>query len=147
MEATMRPSLLAIALAGLSLPAAAADQEAPPTGAAGGKIIFRQLCASCHGKDARGNGPVAKTLKTHPADLTRIAERHGSFPADLVAAHIDGRESVEAHGSREMPVWGDNLAQAVPNEGLREERIDRAIQMVVQYLEGIQTVQAKPDGQ
>jgi mono/diheme cytochrome c family protein len=138
MEAIMRPPLLLIALTSLSLPAAAADQVEAPTGAAGGKIIFRQLCASCHGKDATGGGPVAKTLKIHPADLTRIVERHGSFSADLVAAHIDGRESVEAHGSREMPVWGDSLAKAVADKDVREKRIDRAIQMVVEYLKTIQ---------
>ena len=134
----MRPLLLVLALTGLALPAAAADEVEPPTGAAGGKIIFRQLCASCHGKDATGGGPVAKTLKTPPADLTRIVERHGSFSADLVASHIDGRKSVEAHGSREMPVWGDSLAKAVADKGVREERIDRAIQMVVEYLKTIQ---------
>jgi mono/diheme cytochrome c family protein len=146
MEAIMRPTLLAIALLGLALPAAAADEDQPPTGAAGGKIIFRQLCASCHGKDATGNGPVAKTLKTHPPDLTRITERHGTFSQDMVASHIDGRESVEAHGSREMPVWGDALANAVPDTVVREERIRRAIHMVVLYLETIQTVQAKGAG-
>jgi mono/diheme cytochrome c family protein len=145
MEATMRQPLLAIALLSLALPAAA-DEDRPPTGADGGKIIFRQLCASCHGKDATGGGPVAKTLKMRPADLTRITERHGTFSQDLVASHVDGRASVEAHGSREMPVWGDALANAVPDQVVREERIKRAIHMVVLYLETIQTVEPKPSG-
>ena len=134
----MRSLFLAAAISCLSLPAAATDESEPPTGAAGGKIIFRQTCASCHGKDALGAGPVAKSLKTPPADLTRIAARRGGFSADAVAAFVDGRENVAAHGPREMPVWGESLAQAVSDKDVREARIARAIQMVVQYVETIQ---------
>jgi mono/diheme cytochrome c family protein len=139
MEATMRSAFLAAVFTCLSLSASAADQAEPPTGPAGGKIIFRQVCAPCHGTDARGGGPVAESLKTPPADLTRIAARHGgSFPAEAIAAFIDGRKDVAAHGSREMPVWGDSLAQAVNDKDTREKRIERAIQMLVQYLETVQ---------
>ena len=134
----MRSLFLAAAISCLSLPAIATDEAEPP-GTLGGKMIFQQNCASCHGKDGRGAGPAAKSLKTPPADLTRITARHGgSFPADLVAAHVDGRESVAAHGSRDMPVWGESLAQAVNDKDLRDARIARAIQLVVQYLETIQ---------
>jgi mono/diheme cytochrome c family protein len=135
----MRSVFLAAALTCLSLPAAAADQSETPTGPAGGRIIFQQICAPCHGKDAKGTGPVAKSLKTPPADLTGIAVRHGgSFPAEATKAFIDGRTDVAAHGSREMPVWGDSLAQAVNDKDTREGRIARAIQMLVQYLETVQ---------
>jgi mono/diheme cytochrome c family protein len=73
---------------------------------AGGQL-FAGYCASCHGRDARGNGPVASMLKVPPADLTRIAARHGGrFEPSEVAAYIDGRVDVTAHGRREMPVWG-----------------------------------------
>ncbi len=133
----MRRVLLAVFVASVSSYAAAADQ--PPTGAAGGKIIFREVCATCHGVDARGTGPVARSLKTPPADLTQITKRHGgSFPADEVKVFIDGRKDVAAHGSRQMPVWGDSLAQAVSDEGTREERIQRAIEMLVEYLQTLQ---------
>lgn len=132
----MRPVLLAAFLTCLSSYAAAGDE---PTGPDGGKIIFRQVCATCHGTDARGTGPVAKSLKTPPADLTQIATRHdGAFPADEITTFIDGRKDIVAHGSREMPVWGDSLAQSVDNEDTRERRIEQAIEMVVQYLETIQ---------
>ena len=134
----MRSLLLAAAFSCLLLPVAAPDVP-EPTGAAGGKIIFRQTCASCHGNDARGAGPVARSLKTPPADLTRIAARRGAaFSADAVAAFVDGREYVAAHGPREMPVWGESLAQAVNAKDVREARIAGAIHMVVQYLETIQ---------
>ena len=73
------------------------------------------------------------------AALTEIAARRdGAFPADLIAGYIDGREDVDLHGPRDMPVWGDGLAQAVPEPGEREARIRRAVEMLVAYLETIQ---------
>ena len=72
-----------------------------------GKAEYRSGCASCHGIDAKGNGPVSKELKTHPADLTVLAKRNnGVFPVNAVYQIIDGRESIASHGSREMPIWG-----------------------------------------
>jgi mono/diheme cytochrome c family protein len=116
-----------------------------PRGAQGGRIIFRTICATCHGRDARGSGPLAGSLKTRPADLTRIAQRRGgTFPAQWVAERIDGREYVETHGPSEMPVWGEGIAHAVPDVGLREERIDRAIGMLVEYLATIQDPSGRP---
>jgi mono/diheme cytochrome c family protein len=74
---------------------------------AAGRDLFQSYCASCHGVDARGGGPVASQLRVPPADLTRIAaRRNGRFEASEVAAYIDGRSEVLAHGRREMPVWG-----------------------------------------
>jgi mono/diheme cytochrome c family protein len=124
--------------------AALASQESrsdpfEPRGAEGGRIIFRTICTTCHGRDAKGSGPLAGSLKVRPADLTRLAERHGgTFPALWVAQRIDGREYVELHGPSEMPVWGEGIAHAVPDVGLREERIDRAIGMLVEYLATLQ---------
>jgi hypothetical protein len=56
--------------------------------------------------DGKGNGPVAGSLRTPPSDLTTIALRQGGFDEQEVAAAIDGRRTVGAHGPREMPVWG-----------------------------------------
>lgn len=38
---------------------------------------FLELCAECHGEDARGNGPTAKNLTKAPPDLTLISKRAG----------------------------------------------------------------------
>src|SRR5512144_687959 len=77
-----------------------------------GEQEFSRNCAVCHGNDGHGNGPAAPALRTPPADLTRIAERRGGkFPDAEIAAKIDGRFEVIAHGSREMPVWGVHLGQ------------------------------------
>ena len=69
---------------------------------------YRVSCATCHGEGGGGNGPVAAQLKVKPADLTQLAKHnHGAFPFLKVYETIDGRVQVKAHGTREMPVWGD----------------------------------------
>jgi mono/diheme cytochrome c family protein len=72
-----------------------------------GQYWYSNYCASCHGQDGKGDGPVAKSLSRPPADLTRLsAANGGTFPSERVAEVIDGRREVAAHGTREMPVWG-----------------------------------------
>ena len=136
---TMRAATLAAAVTALCAGAGEPAQQEPPKGAEGGKVIYRTICASCHGEDARGGGPVAESLKTKPANLRLIVRRGGgSFPEDEVKRHVDGRKATPAHGTREMPVWGDSLATAVPYLEEREERIERAIAMLIDYLKTIQ---------
>ncbi|MFN8096086.1 MAG: c-type cytochrome [Vicinamibacteria bacterium] len=116
----------------------AGSEPKPPTGAAGGELVFRAICASCHGKDARGGGPVAASLKEKPANLRLIAKRrNGSFPAAEIEGYVDGRNAPAAHGTREMPVWGESLAPAAPAEE-REQRRKARIEEVVAYLKTIQ---------
>lgn len=71
-----------------------------------GRKLYVQYCASCHGMDAKGTGPVAASLKVAPTDLTTIAKRNGSFDRLKVENSINGEVSVAAHGTGEMPVWG-----------------------------------------
>ena len=71
-----------------------------------GRKLYVQYCASCHGMDAKGNGPVAASLKVAPSDLTMLAKKHGHWDALVVEQGIGGEMSVPAHGTREMPVWG-----------------------------------------
>jgi len=69
---------------------------------------FAQYCAPCHGAEGKGDGPKAGRLDIPPGDLTRISQDNaGSFPAADVYNKIEGLTMPEAHGSREMPVWGD----------------------------------------
>ena len=106
---------------------------------------FLSLCAPCHGADGRGGGPAAAALRTRPADLTRIAARHGTFPAEKTTQAVMGLDMPESHGSREMPIWGDRLI----NEALGEEtsvaaaklaahEVEDRIAALVRYLETIQ---------
>ncbi|MBP2233240.1 hypothetical protein J2847_006577 [Azospirillum agricola] len=47
-------------------------------------------------------------LNRKPAVLTTIRERNkGIFPQERLYKMIDGREPVTAHGTREIPIWGD----------------------------------------
>lgn len=74
-----------------------------------GRLEFESNCATCHGMEARGDGPMRPFLARVPSDLTTIARRRGgTFPRSEIADLIDGRGMTEpgVHGTREMPVWG-----------------------------------------
>jgi mono/diheme cytochrome c family protein len=76
-----------------------------------GKSEYMNSCAFCHGKDGKGTGAINDLLKKAPTDLTMLSKRNnGIFPFDRVAAVIDGREMVKAHGEREMPAWGNRYS-------------------------------------
>ena len=101
-----------------------------------GATLFRTHCASCHGSDARGAGPMTTQLRRLPPSLTSFAMRNGGvFPAERVRRIIDGRD-IPAHGTLEMPVWGDAFRRS--REGLSEEAAAARIDAIVRYLESIQ---------
>jgi len=52
--------------------------------------LFNQLCASCHGATAQGDGPLAVKLSLHPPDFTRDPWRHvnGNDPMLAIARII-----------------------------------------------------------
>ena len=104
--------VIVIALALSAATAAAQDKvrKGPikPTPASDPTKMFNTYCAVCHGKDATGGGPAAGALTKAPADLTRISARNGGkFPDVRVKRYIEGADEVAAHGSRDMPMWGD----------------------------------------
>ena len=49
--------------------------EVPP--APTGEEAYRRYCASCHGLEGKGDGPVAASLRRAPTDLTQLARRSG----------------------------------------------------------------------
>lgn len=102
-----------------------------------GRISYLSYCASCHGPEGKGDGPVAASLTTPPTDLTQFSLRSGGFDVDSVYAYIDGREDVRAHGTREMPVWG-NIWIEENGMPVRQEVVDRRINELVEYLRTIQ---------
>ena len=98
--------LVACAAAGQNKPATE-KAVAPRTTAVSGKQTYMHYCASCHGVDARGNGPAAFVLKTPPPDLTTLAKRHGGkFPYEYVSDVLRFGTRIVAHGSSDMPIWG-----------------------------------------
>lgn len=75
-----------------------------------GRSEFQSSCATCHGVDGKGKGPVAEQLKVPPSDLTTLARNNnGVFPASAVYEIIYGSKTIPAHGSREMPIWGERF--------------------------------------
>jgi len=100
-----------------------------------GQQLFGHYCAVCHGKDAKGTGPAADALKKAPADLTQITRRTGgtSFPEVHVMRVIKGEDTVGAHGSRAMPIWGE-LFTSLRGKETAELRVNS----LMRYLESIQ---------
>jgi len=87
-------------------------ENALEMGEISGADEYYRLCAVCHGEGGRGDGPMARVLKTPPPNLTLLAKNNGGhFPFLRVLEMIDGRSMIEAHGSRDMPIWGESLTR------------------------------------
>ena len=113
--------------AGLSCGAASA-QDSPD-----GAELYRNYCSACHGATGEGDGPVAGVMQVTVPNLRTLAMRSGGrFPTDAVTAYIDGTRIPLAHGSRQMPIWGDVFLW--DDEGASVERAEQRIAAIVDYL-------------
>ena len=119
--------ILASAIVAFSTSASAEDTNL-------GKVDYESSCAACHGQNGKGDGPVSAELRTKPSDLTMIAKHNGGiFPADVLYQIIDGRRTLRAHGTYEMPVWGSVFRRSEPEDVARKR-----ILALVAYLKSIQ---------
>ncbi|MGA7921566.1 MAG: c-type cytochrome, partial [Candidatus Acidiferrales bacterium] len=106
-------------------------QTAPLSGAG----MFKDYCAVCHGKDAKGNGPAASALKRAPANLTTLAKRHeGEFPDLYVEEVLRNGVTEPAHGDAEMPVWGPLFRSMDSDPAIMDVRI----MSLVSYIKSLQ---------
>lgn len=131
----------AILAAAIGLGACASQRpDTRPIGQLSGVELYERLCASCHGVQATGDGPVAPLIMIRVPDLTRMALRAaGEFPAERVRRTIDGRFERGAHGSREMPVWGWQLYDSQsPQDEAERARVDAMLGRLVEYLRSVQ---------
>lgn len=118
----------------MCLPAAAQDIEE-------GFATYAANCATCHGIEARGDGPMAALLTIPPPDLTGLAARNdGAFPTARVIQRVDGTTEVLAHGGA-MPMFGrlmqgPSVAILAPDGS--EIVAQEAIANIVGWLEGVQ---------
>jgi len=118
-----------------------------------GRSEFQSSCASCHGTDGKGKGPVSEQLKVPPPDLTMLAKNNnGIFPTNAIYETIDGLKTIPAHGTREMPIWGYRFNPIIdlphivdpsydvldPSRESREVIVRTRILAVVDYLSRIQ---------
>jgi len=103
---------------------------------ASGKETFVRYCASCHGEDAKGDGPAAIALRPLPSDLTTLTKRYeGKFPSGYVGALLKFGRNLAAHGSDDMPVWGSRFKEINP---IKDPTGQQHVDDVVAYIESIQ---------
>jgi len=106
-----------------------------------GKREFQRSCATCHGVDAKGDGPSTNALNVKPADLTLLSKNHGGvFLFWRTYEKISGADEapIRGHGTREMPIWGERFRL---ERGDREEYqmgVRGRILSLVYYLQSIQ---------
>ena len=110
--------------------------QAPPVKVAlDGPSVYKAFCAPCHGVDGRGKGPSAQALKNKPSDLTALAKNNkGMFPRQTIQDLITKGGTWQAHGSKEMPVWGPVFLAADGDDKIAYAHIYN----LVTYLESIQ---------
>ena len=101
-----------------------------------GREIYMNRCSACHGEDGKGNGPAVGALRVAPADLTLLAQRNaGAFPTERVKNIVGQWVEISAHGSREMPIWGDLF---FPKTASQEQAANERFNLLATYLKSIQ---------
>ena len=131
--------------AALTVSALCFGQQVPPqikkvdiayTAPSSGPEMFKQYCATCHGADGKGTGPAAAALKKAPADLTLLTKKNnGKYPSLEVSNFIRGdAASVAAHGTRDMPMWGDIFHSVSRGESVVTLRVSN----LNDYIKGLQ---------
>lgn len=125
----------ALILAVAAAPALAQDAEK-------GAELYRTHCATCHGIEGTGQGPMAGVLVIKPANLTQLAASNGGvMPTERVVKRIDGRDPLVSHGSP-MPVYGyffEGHDQAVKTPDGQPIMTSAPIADLLAYIEGLQT--------
>jgi len=113
--------------------------QAPDPGIYGvsGAYAYRTYCASCHGTDGKGEGPLAESLRFDPPDLSLLSKRNkGEFPAEKVLRIVDGRKPLPGHGGPDMPIWGDAFRNA--DTGYDNAKVKEKIRSIVDHLRTLQ---------
>jgi mono/diheme cytochrome c family protein len=130
-------SLIGTLLLGLIPGAGMAQQEEV---AKAGRPAYEQSCAVCHGREGRGDGGAMNLLTVKPTDLTQLSKKNdGTFPFWRVYRVIDGREEIKGHGTRDMPLWGQEFRMQTGSSPMAESQVRGRILELVYYLESIQT--------
>jgi len=91
--------------------ASAAEVSGNPPLAYEGRRLFVSYCQLCHGVDGKGGGPLARTMKISPADLTvTVRSRSDTILRKIITG--EGRQTItgrDRHNilSEAMPEWKD----------------------------------------
>lgn len=100
-------ALAAFTLAGAT-PVLAADVAA-------GKAKYDMFCASCHGPEGKGEGPVGASLNPKPRDFTEgnfkfDTNNDGKTGTDTDLANVIKNGAAAYGGSAMMAPWGGTLS-------------------------------------
>ena len=102
-----------------------------------GKAMFVDNCGGCHGASgtvADADPEMLELLDARPPDLTKLTmENGGTFPTSFVTETVDGRQRLKAHGTGDMPIWGEIWSQ---KEGVMLS--GKKVAALVAYIESIQ---------
>lgn len=105
-----------------------------------GYHLYQRHCKQCHGEDGKGGSADGLLETVAVPDLTIIAERNdGVFPIWEVYEMISGTELLPAHGTRVMPVWGQELALDLDAKDDSATLVRGRIFTLLAYLETLQT--------
>jgi mono/diheme cytochrome c family protein len=118
-------AILAISIA-CAATSATVDETLPPNYVPSGKLMYQEHCATCHGADAKGNGPLASLLKKHHG---------GKFPKEYVSSVLEFGPGPTAHGSSDMPAWGPIFRYY---DKQNERAVQQRIGNLCDYLESLQ---------
>jgi mono/diheme cytochrome c family protein len=103
-------AIAAIAVAGMAMLGTTTAEVAPPTEGArtlaattsagmqtpqpDGKAIFEAACASCHGKQGRGNGRAGRGLDPRPTDISDPDFLDSNADEGLIQVLLEGKGSM-----------------------------------------------------
>jgi mono/diheme cytochrome c family protein len=109
------------------------------TSPASGQQMYVTYCASCHGPSGTGNGPAAQALKSPPPDLSALSKNNGGvFPSERVASVLRLGVTAPAHGSAEMPIWGDLLPSLSTGSKDSSTEVQQRVLNLTNYLKKLQ---------
>ena len=109
------------------------------TSIASGEQMYTTYCATCHGATGIGNGPASSATKIPPTDLTMLSKKNGGvFPANHVVSVLQFGSENPAHGSADMPIWGDLMLSLHKGSANPDVHVQQRITNLTEYLKKIQ---------
>lgn len=107
--------ILTISAAGALASVFALSGAAHAAGVDIGQREYVENCAVCHGTSGKGDGPMAGIINQKVPDLTTLSQaNNGIFPYSTVYEVVDGTREAQAHGTRDMPIWGSVYNEQAP---------------------------------
>jgi mono/diheme cytochrome c family protein len=103
-------SLLVLCSASLGRAADDAAAKVAAADAAKGAQVYAQFCATCHGPQGAGDGPVGKTLNPPPRNFQTADFKYGGGEQDIFDVISNGAAS--KGGSPLMAPWGAVIPEA-----------------------------------